>query len=417
MKNRLITLILAAAMAVTVFTGCGSNDIEKNSEIKVHASKSELVSGNFYIKHTDGTFDQVYPGENDDAQKTKVMWYKDDVEKIPYLVRGKGDMLVYYTTEDFTPKFTFERYYDLGYSAGICGMAPDKTGRYQIKVDDMYVYPDSDAEEVINTDTKYVVIDSVGSKKLRRNIDTDAQQTQAGSGTEEDPTDRVSSSLVTKYGTVRGLTKDASYSFLVYSGTVKKTVSLKADVRIMGFADKYDSDSYVADKDDGTLIDIGIPLWFNTGFYSIGGKGMFAYVNGNAYDESTNYNNPNENPDESTKTSVSDEEGNENTQLSSSNYDNYMYVSFDESGYVTVSFVIDNMTEEEKAYMQGFSAAFFLTDEYPANMSYDHVMNGWTAKVNVTAGQVYRIGYSGLPRDYAPRAELKCQGANISVNQ
>ena len=45
------------------------------------------------------------------------------------------------------------------------------------------------------------------------------------------------------------------------------------------------------------IVKVNIPEWFNSGYYMINGLGLFRYVVGSSYDESTNFNVPNEEGD------------------------------------------------------------------------------------------------------------------------
>ncbi|MGN0240509.1 MAG: hypothetical protein ACI4CS_02375 [Candidatus Weimeria sp.] len=439
-KKKILSLFLAAAMTVTVFTGCGQKKKDTSTEIKVHATKSELEDGCIYVRHKDGTFDQVYPGENDKAKKTNIFWFKSDFKKIPHLVQGNGDTLVYYSTSDVEAKFTFQRYYDLGYSVGICGMTPDKkTGRYSISTDkdDFNTYPGSSADEILKTanDNKTAVIASIGGKEIKREVtntddastDTESDTTDTtdentdGTTTDESSadgsgTDKVSSEMVTKYGTIKNLTKNALYTVVTYNGSIRKSVNIRANVRILGYAGKYVSSSYsYGTGDDGNLITIGIPQWFNTGYYTIQTDkttvGMFALVNGNSYDDTTDFNNPNAVPDtdeEKAQTDVDAENGTDNTAV----YDSYMdNVTFDKSGYVTIVFTIDGMTDEEASEMEGFSAGFF-TDGTNVEQFVEKSPGVFSVGVNVTEGTSYKIGYSGLPSALSDRAVLNYQFEN-----
>lgn len=430
MKRKALAILLSATMAVTVLTGCGSSSDDKSGELKLKADESELEDGKYYIRHQNGKFDEI-PDITDAQGASDILWYtKSGFNKIPHLVKGAGDTLVYYSTKDVGGDggYEFSRYYDLGYTVGLSGLTPDETtGRYSIKTDsDAHcTYPESEADELLTAETDDVIIDSIGGKNIRRDNAADQLQqsqtvsTDTGDGSTESTDqsaqqstvtddDGVSSAMVTKYGTLKNLKAGATYTLYTYSGTIRKTINLKANIRVLGLADKYTSNSYVYDRKDSKLINIGVPDWFNTGYYTIG-TSVFCYVNGQTYDSTTQYNNPNKAPADGvqSKTSVSDQET-EDAQTDPYSYDDYMDITFDNTGTAQVTFSIDDITEDEAQYMGSFKAAFFTS----ANQKTDFVQSGmgvYTCTVQVASGTAYRIGYSGLPDSLKTRALVNYQ--------
>lgn len=435
--KKFLYLLLAAVTATSLLSGCGSKDKKKDvTEIKVHATKSELDDGCIYVRHKDGTFDQVYAGNNEKAKKTNVFWFRDDFKKVPHLVLGKGDTLVYYSTKDASGQFDFKRYYDLGYTIGLCALTPDKnTGRYSISTDkdDENTYPKSKADELLNTqnDNKTAVIDSIGGYPIRRKTNTDenssddtddtddtdsTDDTESTDNTDEtadsdtDSTDmasgigkdKVSSELVSRYGTIKNLRRNNLYTVQTYNGSIRKSLTLKADVKAMGFAGEYKSSSYVyGEGKDTNLITIKIPSWFNTGYYTIQTDktdvAMFAFINGDSYDENTDFNKPNIVPEDKADATENTESGND-----AESFDNYMNIKFKQSGYADITFTIDHLTDEDANEMSGFSAGFFAGDEV---INFAAESPGvYVARVNVAEGQTYKIGYSGLSDSLANRA-------------
>lgn len=420
--KRFLIAFLVASQAMLLLSGCGDkNKKDAAEEIKVHAEKSELEDGCIYIRHKDGTFDQVYPGENDNSKKTGVFWFKSDFKKVPHLVQGAGDTLVYYSSGDLSYKFKFQRYYDLGYTVGICGLTPDKhTGRYSISTDkdDENTYPGSNADEILNTvnKNKTAIIDSIGGKELIRKVDDSTDQTSVDDSSgasddddintentdeEEQNRDKVSSDMVTRYGTIKNLQKGSLYTVLTYNGSVRKSINLRANVRAMGFAGEYASRGYkYGQGKDANLITIGIPDWFNTGYYTIQtdktSVGMFALVNGSSYNESTDFNNPNQVPDTDEEKAMTDADDEENTTNPEA-FDGYWDdISFNKSGYATVTLTFDNITDDEVTQIEGFKAGFFNNETNVTDFA-NPSPGVYVVKVDVTEGTNYKIGYSGLP--------------------
>ena len=98
--------------------------------------------------------------------------------------------------------------------------------------------------------------------------------------------------MVTRAGTVLGLTKDSKYSVDVYVGSELSRLTLRADSRALAAMKTYDLTDYTFLEDKVLRIDI--PQSLPTGYYLVNGKGLFRYVAGSAYDENTDFNAPEE---------------------------------------------------------------------------------------------------------------------------
>lgn len=291
MKRKYVAAISSLLLSVSlVFTGCGGKKYD-NSNVPAPSTDSidtsNMKNGGFYIYHNGqaykpyfgkATFDEGNIASS--SSKDRVMWFKeDDFANIPTMY--KGDMILFYTRDDFKEDFTYERFKDLGYSIGLRDIKVLDSGRYSISTDesDDCTFPGGDTDELLllNKTNDNVILESLGGTKLR-----------TVEGTENDY------SYLTDYGTIAGLEKDKKYAAQVYAGTVEHDYNFKADVEILGSMETYETPNYDFVKQ--YVVKVEFPDWFNSGYYMINGCGIFRYVNGTTIDNSTNYNIANVNP-------------------------------------------------------------------------------------------------------------------------
>lgn len=266
-------------MLMTAFVACGEAVEKDPSEAYMDLLKEDMI----YIRHEDYTVEQVYMPyhtlssekiESGNINHDRVLWFKEDWANVPTLY--KGDALIYYTPSDFNEVFTFERFFDQGYSIGLRKLGYTSTGRVYVStgIDKKLTYPNGDTD-VINDfkSNSYLIIDALGGTQLRyENLNT----------------------RISDYGFLTGLEKDRTYTVEIYNGTIKNVFEFTANVRVLGSAE-YDITTdfnFV----NGRIIEIPIPKDWNSGYYLINGLGMFRYVNGLSYDDDTDFNIPNPNP-------------------------------------------------------------------------------------------------------------------------
>lgn len=349
--KRFFALALSALTITSTLTACASSPLKEEKITKITDGFTDydkvFEDGMFYVKHSDGTFEPIYFGaatyekgeynaSTPDYQR--IMWYQDDFNSIPTLY--EGDEILMYSEDTFYEIFTIERYYDYGYSVGICNLEITDSGRFAIKTtssnnsDVVYTYPNSDASEIEGLNSSSVIIDTLGGVALR---DTATSDKVNGSSTSINTTttttnNAVENSFLTKAGTIGGLVQDSTYVAEVYAGTVKKTLNLKANVRVLGEFETYtitDYD-YVASK----CIRLNIPEEWNEGFYCINGLGIFRYVKGESYDENTDFNIANVEV-KSTSTSLSSSSSSDSTDRVVVDGDVYVPYSDGETKVIT----------------------------------------------------------------------------------
>lgn len=426
MKKNIISFVLAAILGIGLLTGCSDDEEAKTEETRkpdTELTTKELSDGNYYIRHKDGKFTELYTGKASfdtsggasEASDDRVFWYKKDFKYIPTLYTGKGDTLVYYSKNNFDENFKFERFYDLGYSVGICKMTIKDSGRYSISTDkeENTTYPGGDTDKLLSMgddENGSVVIDAVAGQLLR------ATKASDESDSFED------SKYVTQWKTIKGLKEGAYYNFSIYKGTVRKNFKFRANVRILGSAEYMESADYVYDKNNQKIINIGIPNNFHSGYYYVNSGGVFRYVVGSQYNESTSFNEPNEYPEDSDKqvdTSVTgyDEDDDDESDLddddevdmendspysmqdgSGANYDKVVDFTPNSSGVATFTITLSGVYDESAA--ENFTAAVILNDGDRQAFSYNGLDDDtatYTTTLSVTQGSALQIGYSRVP--------------------
>ena len=275
MKKIQSALLIGIMTITAALTGCSSTNVSPIKKDYI----SSLKDGVYYVRQKEtnkcepiyfgtGTFEEgTVKSSPDDS---RILWYKDDFAKIPTLY--KGDSLIFYTLKDFEEKITFERFEDLGYTIGICGMTELKSGRYSISTDinKKCTYPGGDTDEILKLTTKNVTLDTIGDKNIRSSQDN------------------TGSSFLSRCGTLLGLKKDGIYKATIYAGTEEHEYSFTANIKALGSMEVRESYDYTFES--GKLINIAIPSDFNSGYYLVNGIGVFRYVNGNSYNNDTNFN-------------------------------------------------------------------------------------------------------------------------------
>lgn len=293
-KRFLIGLIFILTL-ISTLTGCSSEESEWDFDVKgddkviyeLEGEKKETSTtvyedGMFYVRHSNGRDEPVYFGyatfnegsTSNTPDNGRVMWFKDDFENIPTLYAG--DSLIYYTKDILEEEFNYERFYDYGYSIGICGLEPSTSGRYKIstEVDDNNTYPGGDTDVLLTLNNDELLLDKIGGEKVREN--------------KNNPND----SFLTQIGSIAKLKEGGKYTVEIYEGTIQHNYTFTADVRLLGSVEVVETNDYTFQSDN--VICLNIPQEFNNGYYLINGIGVFRYVSDNtAYDENTNFNIPN----------------------------------------------------------------------------------------------------------------------------
>lgn len=275
----LITITLL--WTIVILSGCGETEkMESEDEDPSTAYLKELEDGVFYIRHRNFTVETPYFGyssfdfgstlsEVNEIETNRIMWFKDDVDKIPTLY--EGDSFIYYSTKPFSESFTFERFEDMGYSIGICNMTASPTKRFRISTDsdDKCTYPGGDTDVILAHTSDYVVLEKLGEQELRTEREVEVLDENGNLTTKTEST-------ITRCGTIVGLEKGKSYEAEIYEGTTGEKYVFVSDVFILASMDAITTMEY--DFESLAVINIEIPEYFHTGFYYVCGVGMIRYV-------------------------------------------------------------------------------------------------------------------------------------------
>ena len=269
--------ILLIGLSLSLLTGCSAEDSQDNSnEATIETNINKLKNNAYYVQRDDtyyetflsnATFSQYSISKSGDS--SRVAWIKESEEsKIPMMY--PGDKIVYRQDDGVVEgDVLIERFYDLGYTIGVCGLKPNNTGRYVFDTDvkNLNINPASDASQLTNAGDYQAVIESIGNAKLR-------------------------SGNISEAGTIIGLEKDKTYSTDVYIGTILKNYKIKADVRALMSEEAYNIKDF--DYMQSKIISITLPSWLNSGYYLVNGYGLFRYSStGKEWDENTDVNIPN----------------------------------------------------------------------------------------------------------------------------
>lgn len=279
MKKKLLLGLALIAVFCMILTACGgpkepegSGEVLPPGTIKTYKKMSQLQRDHVYVETDDGYAEPTWGNINfeptiSNGKNNCVAWFDETSWKlIPTIHRGQS--VVYRTTEEFDEDFQFTKFMDVGYTIGICNLRETTTGRYKFTAmdDSTNVNPTSDAARTLSLDAN-VTLDAVDGKPLRG--------------------DRVS-----PCGTITGLKKDQSYPADIYVGTEIVHYDLKADSRALYGAQVNKITDY--EFVQAEIIEIEIPSYFKSGYYSLNGFGIFRYVaeEGNIDDIDFNLYNP-----------------------------------------------------------------------------------------------------------------------------
>lgn len=277
-------LILVAVILAASTASCGAFSrirgySEKEYEVITVSDAGRLEDRSFYVEKADGSFDQLYLGETSyrtgsvpkAPDSGRVAWFGKDYARIPTMYRG--ERIAFRSSEEFEEEFLIERFEDIGYTIGICNMKESSTGRYRFSTrpDDMQIDIKASTGELYQLGEHRAVIERIGDVELR-------------------------SGNISRAGTVVGLEKERIYPTDVYIGTDVKKYEFAADVRALVSMEVL----YISDYAfmQGNTVTFSFPVWYNSGYYCVGGYGFVRYVAADReYDEEPDMNIPNSGPE------------------------------------------------------------------------------------------------------------------------
>lgn len=356
----LIGVTAFSLLASTLLSGCGqkneTDDGSAMTEEDYQKLSEQMEEGKYYILHN-GEVSMITTAEETSPSNGTIAWF-DHTAYENIVTMYKGDKLIYYTTNDIDESFSYTRFLDMGYTIPIAGLEAGASGKFHISTssDAGTVYPDSSATSLYEFQNDQVIVDKIGGVSL-------------------------TADNVSEYGTVTGLEQDEEYNIDLYSGSVLTKTSMYANIRVMGLDD---DQSFTTNKFDflsGEVIQIGLPNWFNSGYYEINGLGIFRYVNGTSYDETTNFNIAN---------TVPEADAGEDVDLDVTNLSDTFTI--DEEGTYRVTVTMSYPSDMEKA-----AASTEAVITAPDGEHYTMYNNGSGQLVfqkNDMATGTYTIGYT-----------------------
>lgn len=292
-EGTMIKKFLYLAMVVVLMlaaTGCQvfiEEDGEKTEvETLTYLTNESQLSNAYYVWHDDTTnnplddlgnnntghaeFKKLYKAyglvESETYYKNKkggdpkrLFWITDKelVESIPTMY--KGDALVL-SADNYRPDvIEFERFFDKGYTLGICGLKEDSTGRFwfSTKIDNSekknYINPLADIQRIVREypETE-LTLDKINGQEIRYNNISEA-------------------------GYILGLAGGVTYDLELYTGTKSTTASYTADSRVFLSGECFRSNQMTLVGSNTAIITF--PEYLVSGYYYIDGAGLVRYIN------------------------------------------------------------------------------------------------------------------------------------------
>jgi hypothetical protein len=274
---RVIALTLTAATVIPLLTGCGKKGISQPTGYKTPkdftpasiTDESKLPDDTYFIRHkTKGGY-VYYPllgAENTFADQARdqaagfdparIVWvnYNKDEGLVPTM--HKGDDLIYKSETEIPTKYALEKFFDAGYTVGVAGLKKDTSGNYAYvsakeNSGSGHVLSTSDAAGFDGLDAKSIYFNKIGGK-------------------------RVTEANVSTSGTITGLKLMKAYPADIRTGTTRINATLTCNVHLFTSAETYLFGEFTFLTP--TTAKLGFPSYAKSGYYTIGGKGFFRYI-------------------------------------------------------------------------------------------------------------------------------------------
>lgn len=286
MKKKIICIVLAAAMCVSAFTGCGKKKEQAKEQKELtpddmspdyYTSEEEIPTGTYCIAHKMGeTKDSInvryYPlynaesfGSPDDgatgSDGSRYFWlnYNVDEGKLPTMY--PGDRIVYKSDTSIPDHYIIEKFFDYNYTVGMAGIYDSSLGKPAINLNE-------DGCNICNTSDARVL------QKIepKNNSDDTTSEIVVNTMNDKDVTDDD----LNLAGMISGLEEGKTYNFDFRLGTKSYPVTLKANIHAFVLGETYKSKSY--DYVTDSIIRVNLPDFLTTGYYEINGAGAFRFL-------------------------------------------------------------------------------------------------------------------------------------------
>jgi hypothetical protein len=246
----IFTLIASSAL----LTGCESLFEEQRNKYELVPEKNDkLEEDTYYVKS--GT--DLYPvyaaagtamGTALKIEPNRVLWLMEDESLVPTLYKGE---VIAYASQNELEGTSLERFKDSGYSIGT----------YQMEWDEENEEFDYELSTVIEDSSCYKVFSEDKSEKF---------------SIKEINGQKVSKDMANSAGVFTCLEKDADYEVSYYSGTYFEKAVFTAGTHMFQAYELFSLDDVEATKNG--YLEIHLPEDLKSGWYMIGGKGIFKYV-------------------------------------------------------------------------------------------------------------------------------------------
>jgi len=248
------------------------NDYTNNVMEDVGGNNSGYGSFTKLYKNYSTIVETVSYSNTANGHPENLIWLsEEELELVPTYYYGDALVL---SAETYRPvEIIFERYFDEGWTFGICGLTADATGRYSISTEadpdgKSLFFPLAESYEIARElPETTIMIDKVGGSELRSNGISDS-------------------------GFIKGLKKDAVYELEIYIGTISYNIKLRADAKALVSRECFVSTEYSLVNSKTAIIKI--PEYLKTGYYYVDGEGLFRYIAaGDSWEDGkTNFNSP-----------------------------------------------------------------------------------------------------------------------------
>ncbi len=292
-KHNILPRVAAGLMAAALcfsLTGCEFFQQEKAPDIRemtpddyepnYYLSEEELPEDAFYIVSEQTVREKDKNGNMTERQETRyysllqaetnytekrtevigfepgrITWvnYNMDEGLIPTMY--PGDKMIYKSSTMIPTKYSLEKFFDDGYTLGVCGLFQDLSGNYK------YVSKEHEGQGSTMSTS-----DAKGFDEL----EADSIYLAAVGDT------RVSPLNVSTSGTVTGLELMQTYPCDIRTGTEKIAADLTCNIHTFSSAETYMFGSFTFITD--IIAEINIPEYVSTGYYNLGNGGFFRFV-------------------------------------------------------------------------------------------------------------------------------------------
>ena len=280
--KRFLSIILGLTIVLS-FSACGNKQEAKiitpdDVEPIYYTDENALPEDTYFIAHPDTITDKLgmvtpitkyYPllkAEKTFSEKrtthagydfNRVVWVNYNIDEGLIPTMYEGDELIYKSSTYIPVKYALEKFFDNGYTLGVCGLVQDLSENYKFvsnageKKGKGFVLSTTDASGFQGLDAESIYLVAVGEE-------------------------RITPMNMSLSGTVTGLNVMDKYECDVRTGTEKIAAILTCNARYFSSAETYMFGSFTFITD--IIARMNIPSYVTDGYYEINGGGIFRYA-------------------------------------------------------------------------------------------------------------------------------------------